>query len=1056
MRITSFIPLLLAAWSTAAFAQQVAFEHLSLSNGLSQSSVYAIAQDSLGFIWFGTQDGLDRYDGYSFNVFRNDPVDSTSLSGNYVIRLMVDGAGTLWVGTAGDGLSSYDQVTGRFTQYLHKSNDRASLSNNDIHAIYQDSEGKIWIGTVAGLNLFEPKTGSFKSFFFHISGADSIRSNYISSIFEDKDHRFWIGSLDGAGILDRNNGTFTKVQSDNIVINKILQLQDGTVLFIGAGVYSYDSPQNRLIPWKKRLTDEIEKNIGSEGAVLNGDGTVWLSSYEGLGLIGTKTDTVAVFRNNPSDPGSLSENSILSLCRDRSGILWVGTYAGINKFVPTKKKFDYYSPNPKDLNSLSNPRVRSFAEDANGMIWIATQGGLDRFDPKSVRFANYTQTNSNPYQLTSNTFWSVIVDQTTKGTSVWAGTNGGGIDILHFPENRSYTRPVVKNFRLSTQEYRALFSNVINSLYHDRSGNIWAGHDYGVTELIRNGPGYIERPFPFPSNVNCIFQDSDGAIWIGGYSLPLQKLDPERNKFFPVFTDSGFTMTLAAKSVLSMAESSDSTLWVGTYGGLLHLTGSGNLIRVVTVRDGLPNNVIYAILKDHYGNLWMSMDMGLCRYSPVTGVIKNYTESDGLQSNEFNQGSAFESSDGKFYFGGINGFNSFYPDSIHDNPNVPKVVFTDFKIFNKSAAPSSSGRKQTIWTARSVDLNYSDAVLTFDFAALEFTDPERNKYAYKLDGFDKNWQSLGSKREVTYTNLDPGKYVLHVIASNNDGVWNNEGTSLVIYISPPWWMTWWFRAAAILTFLSIGPAVYYRRVTALKKETALQREFSGRLIESQESERGRIAAELHDTIGQDLLVIKNRAYLANQSKRITPRVKEQLDKISETVTQSLQNVREIVRNLRPYQLERIGLTGSLKSMLDSVGSISTKSGHAPYIKLEVSLENIDGLLSDHSREREMSFFRIVQESVNNVMKHSGAASASVTVKRESGRIIATIHDDGKGFDYDTELINRQRAGFGLSGMKERTRILGGSLTVVSGIGKGTTVTLVVPVDETQNQRNEIN
>ncbi len=465
------------------------------------------------------------------------------------------------------------------------------------------------------------------------------------------------------------------------------------------------------------------------------------------------------------------------------------------------------------------------------------------------------------------------------------------------------------------------------------------------------------------------------------------------------------------------------------------------------MKDGLPNNVIYGILKDKRGNLWLSTDMGICRYSPSTGNVKDYTQDDGLQSNEFNQGSAFEASDGKFYFGGINGFNSFYPDSIRDNPNVPPVVFTDLKIFNTSVKPGRNGKlKQTIWTARSIRLNYGDAVLTFDFAALEFTDPLRNQYAYKLIGFDKRWVNLGNRREVTYTNLDPGSYVLRIRASNNDGVWNEEGASLDIFISPPLWMTWWFRTIAVLLFLSIGPLIYYRRVTALKKESVLQREFSRRLIESQESERNRIAAELHDTIGQDLLVIKNRAYLAQQAKRLNSNAKAQLENITETVTQSLQNVRQIVRNLRPYHLERIGLTAALKAMLDNIIRSTP-------IRFEISVDQIDGLLADRTREREVNFFRIVQESVNNIIKHSAAKNATVTVKREAGRIVAIIRDDGNGFDYPSYQENGLKAGLGLSSMTERAGMLGGTLTVTSGNEIGTTVTLTIDLAEGKRSEN---
>ncbi len=1049
MRLGRTLRLVLALASIVQVetALGLGFEHISLQQGLSQSSVFAICQDHLGFLWFGTQDGLDRYDGYSFKVFRNNRHDSTSLSYNYVLRLMVARNGSVWAGTEGGGVSVYNQITGRFTQYMHVAGKPNSLSNNHVHALYQDPDGTIWVGTEDGLDRFDSSGGTFRRYYFRGKGKDTTRDNFISSIFEDSEHRFWVCSINGASLLNVKTGAWSPLQPRGIVINKVVQTSHGELLFIGAGVWSYDSLSGRLVPWKTRLTNQIEKGIGSEAAILNKNGTMWLGSYDGIGLVGVNTDTVAVFRNNPNDPTSLSENTILSLYQDRSGILWVGTYEGINKYVPTKKKFENYTFNPKDANSLSNMRVRGFSQARDGMIWIATQNGLDGFDPSTGRFSRYFNRSGQPPSGPARTFWSVLVNRESNGISVWGGTNGQGIYTLTF--RHGISTPIFKNIVLTMPAYKATFSDVVNSLYQDRQGNIWAGTYDGVIRLTRSGAEYKQTRYPFPSQVNVIFQDSSGTMWIGGYSFRLHRFDSKTDKFERAILDSNFANTLAGKSVLCMAEGRDRTLWVGTYGGLLRINYEGKLLSHIGVSDGLPNDVIYAILVGPHGHLWLSTDLGICRYSPLTGRIRDYTVDDGLQSNEFNQGAAFESRSGKFYFGGINGFNSFYPDSIHDNTNIPPVVFTGFKIFNRSVEPreSESPLQQTIWTAHSLHLSYTDEVLTFDFAALEFTDPDRNMYAYKLDGFDRRWENIGDKREVTYTNLDPGRYVLRVRASNNDGVWNNKGASLIIYISPPLWMTWWFRGLVVLIFLSIGPIIYYRRVTTLKREAAVQREFSRKLIDRQENERNRIAAELHDTIGQDLLVIKNRAYLAQQAKRLNSSARTQLDNIVETVTQSLQNVREIVRNLRPYYLDRIGLTGALNAMLASVGESSS-------IRFDVSIDNIDGMPGDGSKESEASFFRIVQESVNNLVKHSGARNASVAVRKHTDEVVAIIHDDGKGFDYAATQGGSSQSGLGLSSMIERAGMLGGHLEISSGQGSGTTITLTVPVYPRNEEHSE--
>lgn len=1026
-------------------ARAVSFEHISIEQGLSQSSVFAIAQDHQGFLWFGTQDGLDRYDGYSFRVFRNDPSDSTTVSYNDISRLMVARDGAVWVGTLGGGVSVYSQITGRFTQYHHIHGDPHTLSNNNVHALYQDRTGTIWVGTEDGLDRFDSTDRSFRRYFLHGTDKDTTREQYISSVYEDRDGRLWIGSINGADILNEKTGSVAELMPRGIVINNIVQTKSGTLLFIGTGIWKYDKAGNRLIPWKVKSTDRIQNTLGSEAALLNPNGTLWVGSYDGLGYLGVDKDTLAVFRHNPLDPASLSENTVLSLCRDRSGILWIGTYQGINKLVTTRKKFSDYTSNPRNSNSLSNIRVRSFAEDSNGRIWIATQGGLDRFNPSSGKFTRYFGSAGHPPGLSASTFWSVLVNRSRNDVSIWAGTNGDGIYVLNF--SQGYKRYRASHIVLKMPKYSATFSDVVNSLYQDRSGDIWAGTFRGVVCLKPGDSGYSRTRYPFPEPVNVIFQDESGGVWIGGYSLRLQRLDRHSGRFVTAIRDSAILQTLAGKSVLSIAEGESGILWIGTYGGLLEITAAGKLIRQFTVKNGLPNNVIYGILIDRRGNLWLSTDKGVCKFSPGNGTVRDYTESDGLQSNEFNQGSAFKSSSGMFYFGGINGFNTFHPDSIHDNPNIPSVVFTDLKIFNRSVEPGLAGSPlvQTIWTAPSIRLSYNDAVLTFDFAALEYTNPERNMYSYKLVGFDRSWVNAGHKREATYTNLDPGKYVMRVRASNNDGVWNDRGASLVLYIAPPVWMTWWFRTLAVLSFLSIGPIVYYRRVGNLKREAAVRREFSRRLIESQESERARIAAELHDSIGQDLLVIKNRTYIAQQAKRLNSNVRLQLDSISETVTQSLQNVRGIVKNLRPYHLERIGLTSALKVMLESMKE-------ALPFNFKFSIQNIDGLVADGSNESETSFFRILQESLNNVVKHSGAGNVSVTIAVRQDNVVAVVKDDGKGFVIDSSNSANRREGLGLSSMSERASMLGGTLKTESAPGEGTTITLVVPINPNGKER----
>jgi len=1018
------------AFNTSLTAQSthVEFEHISLEQGLSQSSAYAIVQDHQGFIWIGTQDGLDRYDGYSFSIFRHDPYDSTSISYNYALRLFVDREGDLWVGTSGGGLNCYDPWTNRFKRFIHEEDDSTSLSDNTVYRIYEDHNGVIWVATANGFNRMNRRIGTFTRYFCDPHDVRTLNSNLVSSIFQDSKGRLWVGGSKGVALF-HSDGTFSRIPGMNALINCIFEDNKGTIWFIGEAMYRYDPIQKRLVHW-------LSWGGGSEYSLYNGDGTFWIGTYGGLLFVDTKTNYVATYRHDAKNPQSLSENTVLTLCKDRSGILWVGTFQGVNKYIPTVKKFDLFVSNPKNANSLSSPRVRGFAQDRTGAIWVGTQDGLNRFDRRTRDFIRYFGPPRDRVALRASHFWTILVDRFSEVPRILGGTNGRAVEELSFPPGRSWRNPVVRNFPGG----EILDDAVVTSLLQDRSGIIWIGEYGGGITRYNLATGQLTQIRPPDGHpINVLYEDRHGMIWAGGYTCGLLFHRPDQMKFQRFFPDVGVQKSVAENSTLCITEDTSGTLWVGTNEGLLRIH-DGKLLEHLTTRDGLPNNVIYGILSDDKGNLWFSSNRGIARFSIASCKITDFTENDGLQSNEFNQGASFRARNGEMYFGGINGFNVFNPDSIKDNPHVPPVVLTDIKVFNKSIVPFGphSRVRSNIPLARELRLAYSDNVLTFDFAALEFTNPASNQYAYTMEGFDKEWFFCGTRREATYTNLEPGTYVFRVKASNNDGVWNEEGASITVIVAPPWWMTWWFRGALVFAFISIGPLIYYRRVTELKKQYALQQEYSRRLIDTQESERKRIATELHDSIGQDLLVIKNRAYMANQVKPLNPKAKEQLDHISKAVTQSLQNVRQISRNLRPYHLDRVGLTGAIKSMLETVAQTSA-------ITFDIRVDTIDSLFTGGGKEIEVNLYRVVQESLNNILKHSEAKHADVHIEKLDGRIAIRIHDDGKGFDPSAVHAPDSKAGLGLSGINERIGMLGGAYTIDSSPGAGTTVTVSIPL-----------
>lgn len=595
-----------------------------------------------------------------------------------------------------------------------------------------------------------------------------------------------------------------------------------------------------------------------------------------------------------------------------------------------------------------------------------------------------------------------------------------------------------------------LSQNVINCSLQDRTGFLW----FGTKDGLNRFDGYRFKVFRHDpsdptsisdSNITALFEDRAGRMWVGTEN-GLNVFNRRQENFHHLLPTPNDPNRISHPRIRSVTEDPKGAIWIGTAGGGLNrFDTQSETFTVLTEKDGLPNNVVYGILSDEEGNLWMSTNNGISRFNPRTRVFRNFDKKDGLQDNEFNSCAFFKSRSGELFFGGINGFNAFYPAEVRDNPNPPRVVLTGFEILNQpvSFKTPDSPLKESITETREITLRYDQRFFSFEFAALDFTESSKNRYAYQLEGFDRDLVSVGTRRTVFYTNVPPGSYVLRVTAANNDGVWNKEGAVIRVTIRPPFWQTWWFISLATLLVVTLVFLIYRRRLRQLKREKEAQETFSRQLIEAQENDRKRIAAELHDGLGQSLLIIKNRAFLgamATQEEKAPtggPGVgklesaHEQFGEISDSAAEALEQVREIAYYLRPSQLERLGLTSALEEMLDQVADSSG-------IEFDVQLAPLDGVFPP---EHEINFYRIVQESVNNIIKHSGATSARVIAKKDTSGIELLIADNGRGYlpDEIGTMQAKNGRGFGLKGMAERARILGGHYAVTSTPGEGTSI-----------------
>lgn len=837
-------------------AQQLrlAFEQISLTQGLSQSIVQCIYQDRTGFMWFGTEDGLNQYDGYKFSVLRNNPEDLNSLSYNNITAIYEDRSGILWIGTFYGGLNQYDPRTKRFIRYQHAHDDPNSLSNNNINAIIQDRSGTIWIGTDNGLNqLILPGTNisgrqsemdgpAFMRHQHDPNNTNSLSHNIVRSICLDASGALWIGTDDGLNMLLQNEDepdrpNFIRYQHDSKNPNSlshnevyaIVQDRFGT-LWIGTkggGLNRLDRFTNQFIHYRhdpnnpKGLSHNDVYEIFEDRS-----GLLWIGTNGGgLCIFDRENEEFTCFQHDPFDPSSISYNEIRAICEDRSGLIWIGTYGGgIAKVDKGKNKFKRYEHDPRNRNSLSHAIVWSIYEDQFGVLWIGTHGGgLNRLDRRQNRWKHYRHDPNDPNSLSSDIVRIVYEDNSGR---LWIGTHGGGICIF----DRATERFV--RYLHDANNPSSLSRNEIRSIYQDRSGSIWIGtYGGGLDKLVpgdkpdaapmfvhyRNDPNDAQSL----SNdfVRTIYEDRSGAFWIGTEGGGLNRLDRQSGRFDQFRSDPQNPNSLNNDYIFSIYEDREGSLWLGTWGGGLNkFDRSVERFAHYTEQDGLPNDAIYGILEDDQGNLWLSTNNGLSKFDPQTETFKNYSVEDGLQSNEFNGGSYYKSQSGEMFFGGIAGFNSFYPDEIRDNPFIPPVIITAFSKLNQEVKFD-----RPIAEIKELKLSHKDYVFSFEFAALDFTAPEKNRYAYQMAELDQDWiYTHSKKRFATYTTLAPGKYTFRVKGSNNDGVWNEQGAAINIIITPPIWKTWWFRLLAMLLLIGFIYFLLRRRLRNIRLKTELQ------------------------------------------------------------------------------------------------------------------------------------------------------------------------------------------------------------------------------------------
>lgn len=1042
-------------------------EQLSVTQGLSQSVVSCVIQDRRGFMWFGTQDGLNKYDGYDFTVYKHDPQDSVSLSNNFINTIYEDSKGILWIGTEGGGLNRFDPETERFTCYRHDPDVPNSLSHDRVRVIYEDIAGVLWIGTVGGgLNKLIPveieeALVAFVHYKHDPYNPNSLSNNRVWNILEDDNGDLWIGTNAGLNKLNTKTGSFSHYKynpnNPNSLSNDIVwssYMDKGGTLWLG----TYNGGLNKLVPSDtesspptfvhyKHDPNNPNSLIHNIVSAISEDrtGRLWLGTGDGLNSFVPTTETFARHKHTQDNQYSLSTNPIiLSMHVSKIGVLWVGTFGGgIIKFDFNKLKFKHYMHNPDSPNSLSHNNVFAIEEDQVGGIWIGTENGLNQFNREIETFIRCQPNPNPPKSLSYNRVTAIHEDRQRQ---IWVGMAFGGLSKLVLRseligiESGRETDTFI-NFRYDPDNPYSLSHNNIISIYEDDESVLWIGtNGRGLNKLVLNkakGTDTESETFiryqAAPNNpesvsnntVMAIYEDHTGMLWIGTRD-GLNKFNRKTQTFSDYHHDSNNPNSLSNNIIYSIYEDQSGSLWVGTAGGLNKFDRTAQTFTHFTEKNGLPNDVIYAILADHHGKLWLSTNKGLSRFDPYTETFRNYDVQDGLQSNEFNLGASLRSKSGELYFGGVNGFNRFHPDSVKDNEHIPPIVITDFKLFNESVPVGSDGQSPLQKHISAVDelkLSYRDYVFSFEFVALDYTIPGKNQYAYMLEGFDESWIYTGTRRFARYTNIEPGAYVFRVKGANNDGVWNEKGTSVRIIIQPPFWKTLWFHGFIIGSLLLVAFGIHkYRMSVKFQK------------IKVIEETKKRVADEFHDELGNSLTKIALYGEVLKKKLNLTePEILGIVHRIIDVSNMTYDNMKDFIWSLKTDDESMLELIANIvrfgnEFYEDTTIKFVDRSSHHDTLKKTI----IDAETKRH-------VLLILKEAMNNILKHAQCTEVTFEAKPLAENISFTLSDNGVGF-----LSKENKNGNGIASMHQRSESIGASFELKSVIGGGTILNLGIP------------
>ncbi len=1047
------------------FSQEslIKFKHLTVQDGLSRSWVKCIFQDSIGYLWVGTADGLNRYDGISFKTYKYKSGDPHSINHNNIFVIYEDRMRNLWVGTQA-GLNLYDRKKDEFIPI--------SAINNYVSCIYEYDNGFFLVGSPGGLFLFNPANDTARQIHNDIK---------IEDILHDNNNNFWLATYNGLLLLDTADYSYIRINPDkkigsaaNCLIRSLFQDSKGGI-WIGTnsdGLFymTYDKNNPRNPDFISFKYDPVNSETITDGAIYafaeDENGYLWIGVENGgLNLIDLKTfqGKNVPFKHieaDPVDPEGLSDNSIHYIYHDRQNTTWIGTYGnGINYCNAILQKFDHFKHLPGSNASINNNRVNTIFEDDNS-LWIGTEDGLNILDKHTNKFHYYTHQYNDPQSIGSNAVWDICRDSSN---NMWIGLWNGGLNLFN---ERIKT---FKHFMFDENSPKSIGNYSVLNIIGTQDKNLWIAtmgsglirYNYKRNTFKRYRVDYNKNSIS-GDWVTGLMEDSNGNIWVST-TVAIDLFNIETNHFTTFTHDPSNTKSISYNGASCFYEDSKKNIWIGTSNGINLFIRSDSSFKHYFQSDGLPENIIKAIIEDNHGNLWISTSNGISEFVnavnvPEKPVFKNYNISDGLQGNEFNAQSTFKNKKGMIYFGGNNGYNVFNPDKIKSNPYAPNIVFTRLLIFNKpiSFGDENSPLADDISMTKVLKFSHKNSVITLEFASLNLLAPENNQYAFKLEGFEKDWNYVGKQHSATYTNLDPGNYTFKVKASNNDGLWNENGISIDIIILPGWWQTWEAKVIFLLLFILV---IYFFRKHTIISVNLKNRLWQEHLEKKKTEELGQLKNQFFTNVSHELrtpltLILGPLKKLIMETENASPlqTIYRNASRLKMLVDQ-IMDFSKIESNMMKLNLNHEDIVKYIKVCSENFIELARQKNITLCYKSTIS-----SYFCDFDSDK---IEKIFSNILSNAVKHTpegGSVEVNLDFDKQSGTLIIEITDTGKGINpteidriFDRFFTSPKQSaeysgtGIGLDLTRKLVELHKGTISVSSILEKGSTFSVKLPV-----------